>query len=222
MTIRVPVHPLSKSYIFPVVYIAPLIVLAHLLAPEAYSWQRHSISQLAAQGYVLAWIMRAGFIGFGLLMLIIGLSRMRGGNVRVHAPGASIAPGAWRKQLRELPILLYGLAILLSGLFSAEPFVAGAAYSPAEAELHGLFATTAGLALSAAMLLYALSDAPAGRRVIHVIALALTFVLSFAFLVVASPAVTGITQRLLWVVGFAWLLYLGRGAGAAVAPVERA
>lgn len=183
-----------KTYNIAVAYIVIFLILAHLAAPEAYRWQVHTISQLAAQAYTHAWIMRLGFIGFGVLVQIAGVTRIR------------LRPRVW---YRELPIMLYGLAILLAGIFLTEPFVEGAPFSAGEARLHSLFATAAGVALTIATLLYALTDAPASRRAVHWIALALITLVSFLF--GALPAIGGVLQRLLWVVGFAWLVYLGTG-----------
>ena len=186
---------------FSVAYLVIFLVLAHLAAPEAYRWQQHTISQLGAQAYANAWIMRLGFIGFGALVQIAGVTRMR------------LRPRVW---YREVPIMLYGLAILLSGIFSTEPFMEGVPYSLQEARLHSVFATTAGVALTIATLLYALTDAPVSRRLVHWLALALITTISFLF--GANPATGGLLQRLLWVVGFAWLLYLGRGEAAPANP----
>ena len=55
----------------------------------------------------------------------------------------------------------------------------------------------------------ALTDAPGSRRLVHWIALALITLISFLF--GSLPAIGGMLQRLLWVVGFAWLVYLGTG-----------
>ncbi len=56
--------------------------------------------------------------------------------------------------------MLYGLSILLAGIFSTEPFIEGVPYSLQEARLHSIFATSAGVMLTLATLLYALTDAP--------------------------------------------------------------
>jgi len=183
-----------KNYNIAVAYILILLIAAHVAAPEAYHWQQHTISQLAAQAYANAWIMRLGFIGFGALVQVAGVTRIR------------LRPRLW---YREVPILLYGLAILLSGIFSTEPFIEGVPYSLQEARLHSIFATAAGVMLTLATLLYALTDAPASRRVVHWVALVLITVVSFLF--GTNPAIGGILQRLLWVVCFAWLVYLGTG-----------
>ena len=66
-----------KNYNIAVAYIAVFLVAAHLAAPDVYNWQQHSISRLAVQAYPDAWIMRLGFIGFGVLVQIAGVGRMR-------------------------------------------------------------------------------------------------------------------------------------------------
>jgi hypothetical protein len=68
--------------------------------------------------------------------------------------------------------------------------------------------------LALATLLYALTDAPPSRHIVHWIALVLIIGISLAF--GAPPAIGGILQRLLWVVGFAWLVYLGTGEPGSV------
>ncbi|MCB0361850.1 MAG: DUF998 domain-containing protein [Bdellovibrionales bacterium] len=42
------------------------LFFAHASAPNDYSLKRNTISELAGQNYKYAWIMRSGFIGFGL------------------------------------------------------------------------------------------------------------------------------------------------------------
>lgn len=176
---------LARSYFSSVAYILVFIVLAHLLAPDEYVLYRNSISQLAGQGYDLAWVMRAGFIAFGILVLIAGVGRIGIDRGRVY---------------REFPIMLYGLAILMSGIFSTNPFIEGVPYSEAEAQLHTVFATAAGVALSVGILLVALTEATKTRSVIHWIALVLTALLSM--MLGNLPMVMGAFQRALWAVGF--------------------
>ena len=66
-----------KSYRFAIAYIVILIIAAHIVVGEQYSWHQHSISQLAGQAYPNAWIMQAGFIGFGVLIQVASIGRMR-------------------------------------------------------------------------------------------------------------------------------------------------
>jgi len=180
-----------RFYTLAVAWILIAIIIAHLLVPAPYAWTQDTISELAAQGYGRAWIMRLGFIGFGALVCFGALRRV------VADP---------KRKWPEIGILLYGLAILLAGVFSTEPFQAGVDYSQSEARLHSLAATIAGIALSLAMLFSGLLEQRRAPRIVHLAALALTLLLSSLF--GAFPAVAGITQRALYLVGFGWLVYL--------------
>lgn len=180
-----------KTYAYTVAYILIALIAVHLFADNSYRWQVNSISQLGAQAYDKAWIIRFGFFGFGIIILLAGVSRIKKDK---------------RFWFREIPIMLYGFSILLSGIFSAEPFVNGVPYSPEEAQLHGIFATAAGFALTIAILLFTLTDVPNSRRVGHFIAL--IFVTGFSLLFGILSNFSGAIQRLLWFVGFTWLLYI--------------
>jgi hypothetical membrane protein len=179
-----------------VVFIAVLIVVAHLVAPASYSWRDNTISQLAAQGYARAWIMRLGFVGFGILIVLGALDRART-NRR-----------SWFHQARELALVLYGLGLLLAGSFSAEPFLPGVAFSESQAQLHSIAATLAGLGISLGMLLYLVRPGPLRNKIPDLVALTLTLAFSALFGMATSGA--GIWQRCLWAVGFVWLVYIER------------
>jgi hypothetical membrane protein len=180
-----------RYYTLAVAWILVVILIAHLLVPPPYQWTQNTISELAAQGYSLAWIMRLGFTGFGALASLGAIHRLAA-NPRHNWP--------------EVGILLYALAILLSGVFSTTPFQAGVDYSETEAGLHSIMATSAGIAISLAMLLCGLLEQRRTPRIVHLSALTLTLLLSSLF--GAFPAKAGIIQRGLYIVGFGWLVYL--------------
>jgi hypothetical membrane protein len=190
-----------KSYALPIAFIVAVLIMAHLVVPDPYLWYLNSISQLGAQTYDKAWVMRAGFIGFGLLVQLSAITRICASRMLWY---------------RELPIMIYGLAIIFSGIFSAEPFLEGAPYSRLEASIHSAAAMTAGIALSLAILVHALTDTPNSRRAGHFVALILVTGLSLLFGLM--PNVAGVVQRLLWIAGFGWLLYLTPRAKAGRDP----
>ena len=177
-----------------VILIVAAILTAHLASIPPYSWHDNTISELGSQGYKNAWIMRAGFIGFGALVVAGSVQRMRA-----------------QKQLwyRELPLVLYGGGILLSGIFSAKPFMPGVDYSELEASLHSTLATLAGVGISMSILLYVFSEAQVRRKFGHLTALVLVVALSALFGVSTTGA--GIVQRGLYVVGFGWLIFIETG-----------
>jgi hypothetical membrane protein len=181
----------KKPYLLAVAYITFVIILAHLLSPASYDWTHNTISDLAAQGYQHSWVMRAGFIGFGALVIFAGLIHWR-------------REGKWK--LRHVPVMLYGLAILFSGIFSTAPFRSGVTYSQTEASIHSICATVAGAALSLGILLFALTDQPVWRKLVHAAALVLVTLISLFF--ANSEQYAGAIQRLLYLTGFAWLVFL--------------
>ena len=173
-----------------VLFIVIVILIAHILAPEAYDWKRNTISELAAQGYRHKWIMQIGFIGFGVL-LSVGVLQ----NIRKER----------NYRFRQFPLLIYAIGILLAGIFCTRPFVDGIPYSEVEARLHSSFASIAGFALSATLLLYFLTD-NRRRKLPQLISLFLVLGLSITFSLLSSY--TGIVQRMLYLVGFSWLIFI--------------
>lgn len=80
------------------------------------------------------------------------------------------------------------------------------AFSPQEAGRHSRFAMVAGVAISAAMLSFAITHQTTYRRGVDIAAMILTLLLSGAF--AAFAPVAGVFQRLLWGVGFLWLVLI--------------
>lgn len=177
-----------------VVVIVAAILLAHAVAPPSYQWARNTISELGAQGYSNSWIMRSGFIVFGALLAI----------------GAAVgAMHSVRENWPQFFIGLYGAGVLLSGVFSTAPLVQGVAYSSREASFHSAMATAAGIAISGGMVAMLIADKQPRRKMAHLIALVATMLLSAAFGVL--DPIAGVIQRLLYSVGFAWLVFIGIG-----------
>ncbi len=179
-----------------VAVVTAFIVVAHAIAPDAYSMSENTVSQLGSQGYALAWVMRLGFASFGGLLVAGAVVRLR------------MQPRYW---YREVALILYGVGMFLAGVFSAEPFADGVEYSMVEAQLHSIAASVAGAGISFAAMTYALSDQPVQRRLIH--AAALVGIVGLSALFGLSSTGAGVVQRLLYVVGFAWLVYMEVGSG---------
>lgn len=177
--------------IIAVIFLTIIILIAHWISPDNYIWSRDSISELAAQKYTYAWLMRLGFIGFGSMIFIGSVWKV------VNSPKRN-----WPHSL----VAIYGLAILISGIFPTAPITAGTLYSIRQSEMHSLMATLAGISISLAMLAFTFTDPLPGRKAIHLSALILTVILSGSFAILGSIA--GVLQRLLYLIGFAWLIFL--------------
>ena len=182
-----------KYNLIAVIYIVVIILIAHIVVSPSYVWSENTISQLGAQSYQYSWIMRAGFIGFGSLVILGAVQRIKK------------TRSLW---YRDLPLAIYGLGILLSGFFSAEPFIPGVAFSQPEADVHSAAAMTAGIGITIAILLYGFTDKLVIKKFIHGTAFVLVVALSALFGILSTGG--GIVQRLLYIVGFAWLIYIER------------
>ena len=136
--------------------------------------------------------MQAGFIGFGIL-LAVGLMLKWKALGRIDPP--------------DVLILMYGLSILLTGFFCAMP-MSSMPYSAQEAQIHSLFATVAGFALSAAILWYGIAASSTHERIYHFVFLILITAISLTFGLAEGGTIAvgkGIIQRVLYIVAFIWL-----------------
>jgi hypothetical membrane protein len=177
-----------------VIYIGLVIVVAHFLTPDSYDWTQNTISDLGAQSYDNAWIMRLGFIGFGILL---------------NAGMVLKCLAARRIRIADGLIMLYGLSVLLTGIFSVMPFVHNIPYSETQDMLHTVFAQVAGIAFSLSIVTHIISARTGRMQGVQIGAFLLVVGISLAVaLTDGSPDAfpTGIAQRLLWLISFVWLL----------------
>ena len=178
-----------------VIFFVAIIILAHFFAPIEYDWKLNTISDLGAQQYKNAWLMRMGFIGFGVLLSTALL---------------------WpfiitdEKNYSDLLIAIYALSILLSGFFSTAPFIETSTFSIGEDKWHSLFAQIAGIAFSFGILWHLLVYSNPNQKIVNFVFLLL--VIGFSALVGLSKNELisigfGLIQRGLYAVSFIWLLF---------------
>jgi hypothetical protein len=165
-----------------------LIIIAHFFTTSPYNWRINTISELASQHYQYRWIMKTGFILFGGV-LAIGIT-----NKLINGDG---------KLLTELPILIYALAIMISGLYSTKPIVDGIEYSELESKIHSYSAQIAGMAFSIGLLIYGFTETNTNLKIIHFVTFA--FVVLFSALFGIMDSNIGIIQRIIYLGSFVWL-----------------
>jgi hypothetical membrane protein len=168
-----------------------IILVAHAVAPAPYSWTLLSMSHLGAQGYEYAYIMRFGLVSYGAIVVVAAILKIAK-RPRTGWPHGFIG--------------IYGFAILLTGFFSTAPFLQGVSFSKAEANLHSTLASLAGIALSAAMVAFAVMAQTPRGRIIHLATLLLTLLVPEVFF--KSSDAAGVLQRLVWLVVLGWFAVL--------------
>jgi len=175
-----------------ILVLALVIVMAHAIAPSFYSWRLRTISDLGSQGFPNAWLMRLGFLSFGLLLAA---------SLRVPAAGQALSPV-------HLLVVGYGLAIAASGLWSAPPFLPGLPADAAQGLGHAIAANVAGLLLTLAMCASAFTSRKVADQMFDLGAFVVVCGLSLLFKLAQSGTVAvppGIVQRLIFASGLAWL-----------------
>lgn len=182
-----------KIIFLSVFFFVAMIILAHFFTPSEYYWTQNTISDLAAQGLKYQWIMQVGFIGFGLLLNLGFLQKFIVAQKIFYS---------------DTLIMLYGLAVLLTGFFSTAPFVDGVKFSAQESNLHSLFATAAGICFTVGIFLRLVIAPTSAKRWQHGIFLLLVIGASLAFGLAENGILLlgkGIIQRSLYLVSFIWL-----------------
>jgi len=188
-----------------VVWGAGLAVVAQRLGPPDYQWVNATLSTLARQGYALAWVMRLAMTGFGVLLACGLLLVVREGPAR-----ASRLSAAW--------MLVFAVAVIVCGVFPIAPANEEAARLAAtHSRRHSVAAAGMVLALLLGIALTSYLETSSRRRAAHLLALLVAGIAATA-LVLATvkviPVGQGLMQRILMVVGSAWVLFAYDGAGA--------
>ena len=177
-----------------VAYFISVIILAHFFVPPIYDWTQNTVSDLASQGNKYKWIMQTGFVGFGLLLMW----------------GVIYHFNRNRRACFLLFVAVYGLSILMSGIFCAAPIDPSNSNAMPESELHSMFATVAGLAMSLGIFCQFTLPSNNGERWTRFAFFLLVVGISGLFGLAENHILMldkGIVQRVLYLIGLAWLVY---------------
>jgi len=184
-----------KPFFLAVCYFVAMILIAHFFAPSNYDWTQNTISDLGSQGHAYNWIMRVGFIGFGLV-LTLGVIRYSGQNAT--------------RRYFLLFVAIYGISVFITGIFSAAPIVPVDSYSTQEAGLHSIFATVAGISMSLGIFRQFIVSSNLREWWTRLVFFLLVMGISVLFGVAENHILDldkGIVQRFLYLAGLAWLVY---------------
>jgi len=160
------------------------ICIAQIYSSNPYDWTRNTISDLGAQAYDKKLIMQLGFLVFGILLVL----------------GILLQGLSWR----NLPILIYGLCIALTGVFCTKPFFPTEHYLELESNIHSVLAKLAGIAFTLGILIQTFYASNKTEKWLHVLFFTLVISLSASFGLFKTYQ--GILQRLLYLTSFIWLV----------------
>lgn len=185
----------KRRYLLPV-YI--LLILVMFILPyyslEGYSVLRNTTSQLGAQNTPNSWIMNITFCLLGIASVIEGWIYLK------HY---------W---VQKILLTIFGIGLIFTAIFQHAPIAEHIPYSVLEDDLHSIFASIVGFSFTFFAFSIAFIESRNIKRVQAVLIGLIATGLSILMFSVANY--TGIWQRLIFLVSFAWLIYLFEGKRA--------
>jgi hypothetical membrane protein len=155
---------------------------------SGYSIIKNTTSHLGAQGSPHAWIMNLTFIAIGLATFFAVTLKVRSYPFHV------------------LVIGIFSASLVGTGLFRHEPLVGGVPTNETQAILHSFFATVTGVAFAIFTVSFAFISTARRDRILAIAEAILATGLSIAM--TARPDSMGLSQRTIFFVTFAWLIYV--------------
>jgi hypothetical protein len=158
------------------------MIFGPALSPPEFSWLRHSTSEQAGQNMPGAWIMRTGFIAFGLGVLLAVLADWS----RLSYVRAALG--------------LFGAGFIAAAIWSNAPIVPGLPVNQHEDDLHSVASGIVGAAF--AMACAARLFGPKGSKNDGLAWLGLIVSVVIPLAMVELPDFRGALQRIMFVVSF--------------------
>ncbi|HEX6221291.1 MAG TPA: DUF998 domain-containing protein [Acidimicrobiia bacterium] len=163
------------------------LAVAPLLMPSTYSWITHTTSESAAQGVQGAWVARLGFALFGLSVMVL---------VTARAP----TWGRWASTAHAV----FGLMMVVTATASVRPWEAGVSFDAGEDGIHSFAATAMGFAFAGGVALTSASRLQKGGRILLLDICAVIASVAIPLLMVAFDDSSGLLQRVMFLVAYAW------------------
>jgi len=164
------------------------IFLLPLFSYKDYSIIKNTTSQLGAQNTPNAWVMNLPFIGLGLSVIYQGINKLK------------------RYYFQQFIILIFGISFILTGIYRHAPIDSSLSYNGYHDMLHSFFATSTGFAFTLFAFSLSFIQKIKRQRVLSILIAIVATILSI--LMFYLPQLAGIWQRGIFILSFAWFLYI--------------
>lgn len=183
----------QRLFLFSYLILIIVVFILPNFSHEGYSILKNTTSELGAQNTPYAWIMNLVFIAMGLFSIIL------------------VWPQLKYFLLPKGLIILFGLSLAMTGIFSHAPINNSIEYSILEDTIHSVFATITGFAFTFFAITIGFIENDKNRKILAFAIAILATVLSI--MMSEFEAFRGILQRIIFITSFGWLLYEVRGRG---------
>jgi len=168
-----------------------VIFILPFFSAGGYSIIKNTTSQLGAQHTPNAWIMN-------VLFVLLGLSAI--------ADGWRFLGNFW---FHKIVITVFGGALIMAAFFRHAPITVNTPYDVSEDKLHSVFATITGASFTLFAISASFIEKTLQRKILAFSAGVIATALSIMMFTLTDY--TGIWQRLLLIISFAWLIFLFHG-----------
>ncbi|QSX09433.1 DUF998 domain-containing protein [Alkalibacter rhizosphaerae] len=155
---------------------------------DEYRILLNTTSHLGAQHAPLAWIMNATFLLLGSATILSGWRAFN---------------GYW---FQRIALIVFGLALMGTGIFQHRPIVEGLSFNMLEDQLHSIFASVVGTAFTLFAISVAFIEKEKEDRIGAILMGLASILLSLLIFRVSSLA--GIWQRAMFFLAFGWMVLL--------------
>lgn len=182
----------NLRYILPV-YVLLLLVMFILpfYSAEGYLISKNTTSHLGAQNTPNSWIMNITFSLLGLACIVEAWFHLK------------------KLWFQKILLSIFGLALILTAIFQHAPIVEGVPFGELEDNLHSVFASIIGFSFT----VFAFSIAFIEKRKINkIFAISVGLIApGLSLLIFYVADYSGLWQRLIFIITFAWLIFLFEG-----------
>lgn len=180
-----------KTNIVLLLWIYLLFLLVIFILPffsaQGYSIIKNTASQLGAQHTPNARVMNITFVLLGLATIIDGRRFL--GNFWLH----------------KIVITVFGIALIMAAFYRHAPITENVSYDISAYKLHSVFATITGSSFTLFSVAAAFIEKTLQRKILAL--LAGVFATAMSIMMFTLTDYTGIWQRLLLIISFAWLIF---------------
>ena len=171
----------SYSVLLLVMFILPFF------SASGYHILSHTTSQLGAQNTPNSWVMNFTFAGLGSACIYEALKHLK------------------REKLHLVLLILFGVGLILSGIFKHAPIDSKLMFSKKEDNLHSLASSLVGMSFTTFAFLSIIIIKTKRDKMMAITVGVLVSILSF--LIFNLPEYAGAFQRIMFILSFSWLLY---------------
>lgn len=175
-----------------VLFTSGLLLLVMFTLPsysvDTYSIIKNTTSHLGAQNSTNAWVMNLTFMLVGVSCLLEAWLHMK---------------EFW---FQKILLSVFGLGLVLTGLFRHAPIIKGVSFNPVEDNLHSIFASIVGFSFTVYAISSAFIEKESKHKVMDIMVGVTVTVLSL--LMGYLPDYSGVWQRAIFVISFTWLVFM--------------